>query len=101
MNRFINRPRKLRGHTYLTRRFHAARVKSAVRKCGAHFRFASVSGGKADIPKSTRWADCVEEVGRRGRSNFSASWKRFPNQNVEGRMAEHRQSNYEANKSRF
>jgi hypothetical protein len=26
MNRFINRPRKLRGHTYLTRRFHAARV---------------------------------------------------------------------------
>src|SRR5438093_13254381 len=76
-------------------------VKSAVRKCGAHFRFASVSGGKADIPKSTRWADCVEEVGRRGRSNFSASWKRFPNQNVEGRMAEHRQSNYEANKSRF
>jgi hypothetical protein len=28
-------------------------VKSVVRKCGEHFRFASLSGGKADIPEPT------------------------------------------------
>jgi hypothetical protein len=35
MNRFIDRPHKLRGDEYPTRRFHAARVKSALKIAAA------------------------------------------------------------------
>jgi hypothetical protein len=91
----------------------AGRRRSAKVRFGHFRRFAAIDDESASRPNSRhsgghrfgpivlkKSVDGVDQI-------FSASWKRFPNKNVEGRMAERRRdvgrskSNYEANKSRL